>query len=85
MSVVTQTIKAEPSFLLSQQPFDAQSTHVREINESFVLSPARQFTFEERPIPELRTPRDVRVRVIATGLCGSDVSRIIHPEHHTLT
>ncbi|KAB5546892.1 chaperonin 10-like protein, partial [Coniochaeta sp. 2T2.1] len=44
-----------------------------EVNSSFVLSPEREFYYEERPVPELRTPRDVRVRVIATGLCGSDV------------
>jgi L-iditol 2-dehydrogenase len=45
-----------------------------ETNKSFVLSAAREFSYEERPAPELRTSRDVRVRVIATGLCGSDVS-----------
>lgn len=44
-----------------------------ETNNTFVLSPAREFSYEETPIPELRTSRDVRVRVIATGLCGSDV------------
>lgn len=44
-----------------------------EINNTFVLTPAREFHYEERPVPELRTSRDIRVRVIATGLCGSDV------------
>lgn len=42
-------------------------------NESFVLRPDKQFHFENRPIPRLRSTRDVRVRIIATGLCGSDV------------
>ncbi|KAJ4287159.1 Endo-1,4-beta-xylanase 2 [Kalmusia sp. IMI 367209] len=42
-------------------------------NYSFVLSPSRQFSYEEKSIPELRKSTDVRVRVIATGLCGSDI------------
>lgn len=41
---------------------------------AFVLSVDRQFSFERRKKPELVTPRDVIVEVIATGLCGSDVS-----------
>lgn len=44
-----------------------------EINNTFVLTPAREFHYEETPVPELRTSRDIRVRVVATGLCGSDV------------
>ncbi|KAL1604743.1 Endo-1,4-beta-xylanase 2 [Paraconiothyrium brasiliense] len=42
-------------------------------NRSFVLSPSLKFSYEERPTPALRTTRDVRVRIIATGLCGSDI------------
>lgn len=51
---------------------DSERTIVK--NQSFVLSPSRTFSFEDRPVPELQTRRHVRVRVIATGLCGSDVS-----------
>jgi len=43
------------------------------MNTSFVLSPTRQFAYEKRPLTPLPTPRHVRVRIIATGLCGSDV------------
>jgi L-iditol 2-dehydrogenase len=50
------------------QPEDPQN-----INEVFVLSPERYFTFEKRPIPALQNSKDVRVRIIAIGLCGSDV------------
>jgi hypothetical protein len=46
------------------------------INKTFVLSPTKQFSYEDRLIPELRTPRHVRVRVVATGLCGSDVRNL---------
>ncbi|KAF2024669.1 hypothetical protein EK21DRAFT_117579 [Setomelanomma holmii] len=51
--------------------FFRQSTE--DCNEVFVLSPDRPFSCEKRPIPQLRNSRDVRVRIIATGLCGSDI------------
>lgn len=44
-----------------------------ETNHAFVLSPSRTFSFEDRPLPELKSSRHVRVRIVATGLCGSDV------------
>lgn len=47
---------------------------VEEDDLAFVLSVDRQFSFERRKRPELVTPRDVIVEVVATGLCGSDVS-----------
>ncbi|KAJ9647012.1 Endo-1,4-beta-xylanase 2 [Coniosporium tulheliwenetii] len=47
-------------------------------NHAFVLLETRKFGFEERPMPTLQSPRDVLIRVIATGLCGSD----IHYWHH---
>jgi hypothetical protein len=45
-----------------------------ETNRSFVLTLSGTFSFEDRPVPELPSQRHVRIRVIATGLCGSDVS-----------
>ncbi|QKX52983.1 uncharacterized protein TRUGW13939_00054 [Talaromyces rugulosus] len=42
-------------------------------NRAFVLHPGGQFTFESRSVPTLDSDRDVLVRVVATGLCGSDV------------
>ncbi|KAJ5497404.1 hypothetical protein N7463_009391 [Penicillium fimorum] len=42
-------------------------------NQAFVLHPDGTFTFEERSTPTLQSDRDVIVRVMATGLCGSDV------------
>jgi hypothetical protein len=44
-----------------------------ETNCAFVLSPSMAFSFENRPMPKLQTLRHVRIRVVATGLCGSDV------------
>lgn len=32
------------------------------------------FYYENRGVPTLQSDRDVIVRVVATGLCGSDVS-----------
>ncbi|KAF2134002.1 GroES-like protein, partial [Dothidotthia symphoricarpi CBS 119687] len=43
------------------------------VNRALVLSPSLEFSYEERTIPTFRTSRDVIVRIIATGLCGSDI------------
>ena len=43
-------------------------------NEAFVLHPGGTFSYEERSKPTVQTSRDVVVQVMATGLCGSDVS-----------
>jgi hypothetical protein len=43
------------------------------VNQAFVLHPGGSFHYEQRAIPTLRSERDVLVRIIATGLCGSDV------------
>ncbi|KAL3445542.1 chaperonin 10-like protein [Aspergillus insuetus] len=48
-------------------------THSESSNQAFVLYPGGRFGFEDREIPTLQSERDVLVRVIATGLCGSDV------------
>ncbi|KAK6520243.1 hypothetical protein TWF506_000521 [Arthrobotrys conoides] len=42
-------------------------------NLSFVLAKPLDVKFEDRPIPELKDPREVLVRVRVTGICGSDV------------
>ena len=46
---------------------------------TFVLGIDRQFSFEQRPRPKPVTPKHVVVKVIATGICGSDVSIIAFP------
>ncbi|KAI1609549.1 D-xylulose reductase A [Exophiala viscosa] len=42
-------------------------------NNSFVLRGIKDVTFEERPVPKLAGPHDVRLQVNYTGICGSDV------------
>ncbi|PYH88514.1 putative sorbitol/xylitol dehydrogenase [Aspergillus ellipticus CBS 707.79] len=42
-------------------------------NQAAVLQPGGSFYYETRDIPTLQSDRDVIVKVIATGLCGSDV------------
>ncbi|KAJ9646463.1 hypothetical protein H2199_002512 [Coniosporium tulheliwenetii] len=42
-------------------------------NPSFVLEKAGQVKFEDRPVPEIKSPHDVIVEVKYTGICGSDV------------
>lgn len=45
----------------------------QETNPSFVLRAVKDVVFEDRPIPSLKDPWDVRVQVAQTGICGSDV------------
>ncbi|SPO02428.1 probable xylitol dehydrogenase [Cephalotrichum gorgonifer] len=47
-------------------------------NLSFILNKPLDLTFEERPIPTLKTDRDVLVAVNYTGICGSDVHYWLH-------
>jgi len=42
-------------------------------NPSFVLKAVKDVVFEDRPVPKLRSPKDVRVHIAQTGICGSDV------------
>lgn len=42
-------------------------------NLSFVLQSVKQVKFEDRPVPEIKSPYDVIVEVKYTGICGSDV------------
>ncbi|RAK95409.1 GroES-like protein, partial [Aspergillus ibericus CBS 121593] len=42
------------------------------INRALVLHPGGTFSYTERDIPTIQSDRDVLVRVVATGLCGSD-------------
>ena len=45
----------------------------QETNLSFVLRAVKDVIFEDRPVPTLRDPYDVRVQIAQTGICGSDV------------
>ena len=69
-----------PSYRLAQPEVASlhQSTpdggRTNDVNRAFVLSPSRTFSFEDRSVPELPSSRHVRIRIVATGLCGSDVS-----------
>lgn len=44
-----------------------------ESNLSFVLNKPLEVSFQERPVPALKSDRDVLVAIKQTGICGSDV------------
>jgi hypothetical protein len=54
-------------------------------NLSFVLEGVNKVRFEDRPVPELKTPNDVLVQVKYTGICGSDVRTcsLLSPKSHS--
>lgn len=51
--------------------------------KSVVIHAEGDVRVEERPIPQLTTGDDVRVKVVSSGLCGSDIPRIFaHGAHY---
>lgn len=49
--------------------------------KAFVFKDVGKLVFEERPIPHVREPDDVLLKVKAVGICGSDL-KIIEGKHH---
>lgn len=49
-------------------------------NLSFILEKPLSLKFEDRPVPELKSPYDVLINVKYTGICGSDVHYWQHGE-----
>ncbi|KAI5803386.1 chaperonin 10-like protein [Peziza echinospora] len=47
-------------------------------NLSFVLKKVNEVVFEDRPIPELKSDREVLIQIKVTGICGSDVHYWTH-------
>ncbi|KAK9463455.1 chaperonin 10-like protein [Lipomyces oligophaga] len=47
-------------------------------NPSFVLQKINTVKFEDRPVPELKSEKDVLVAIKQTGICGSDVHYYTH-------
>jgi D-xylulose reductase len=46
---------------------------MQDSNPSFVLPAVKDVAFEDRLIPKLQDPWNVRVQAAQTGICGSDV------------
>ncbi|GAB1744391.1 hypothetical protein NU219Hw_g1669t1 [Hortaea werneckii] len=42
-------------------------------NSTFLLGTDLSFTYEDRAVPTIQEPKQVIVRIVATGVCGSDV------------
>ena len=50
--------------------------------KSVVIHAEGDVRVEERPIPQLQTDEDVLVKVVSSGLCGSDIPRIFNHGAH---
>lgn len=50
--------------------------------KSVVVHAEGKVIVEERPLPEIKHPDDVLVRIAYSGLCGSDIPRIFHQGAH---
>ncbi len=49
--------------------------------KAFVFKDVGRLVYEERPIPHVKEPDDVLLKVKAVGICGSDL-KIIEGKHH---
>ena len=49
--------------------------------KAYVFKDVGNLVFEERPIPQVKEPDDVLLKVKAVGICGSDL-KIIEGKHH---
>ncbi|KAF2006716.1 hypothetical protein P154DRAFT_542066 [Amniculicola lignicola CBS 123094] len=47
-------------------------------NPSFILEKPGKVSYEDRPVPEIKSPYDVLVKPRWTGICGSDVHYWVH-------
>ena len=50
--------------------------------KSVVIHAEGDVRVEERPIPQLQTDEDVLVKVVSSGLCGSDIPRVFNHGAH---
>ncbi|MDL2259206.1 alcohol dehydrogenase catalytic domain-containing protein [Eubacteriales bacterium OttesenSCG-928-K08] len=41
-----------------------------------------EFAYEERPIPEIKNPTDIRLKILGVGICGTDLHILMDPPMH---
>jgi len=49
--------------------------------KAYVFKDVGNLVYEEKPIPHVKEPDDVVLKVKAVGICGSDI-KIIEGKHH---
>jgi threonine dehydrogenase-like Zn-dependent dehydrogenase len=43
---------------------------------------AVKFVYEDRPIPQIKNPNDVQIKVLGVGICGTDLHILMDPPLH---
>ena len=41
-----------------------------------------EWALEERPVPEIQNPDDVKIKVLGVGICGTDLHILMNPPMH---
>lgn len=49
--------------------------------KALVMKDVGKLVFEDRPLPQVKNPDDVLLKIKAVGICGSDV-KIVEGKHH---
>lgn len=49
---------------------------------AIIFKRAGQYAYEERPVPQIRDPEDVLLKVLGVGICGTDLHVLMDPPKH---
>ncbi|MBR0397590.1 MAG: alcohol dehydrogenase catalytic domain-containing protein [Eubacterium sp.] len=53
--------------------------------KAIVFQDTGKFVYTDRPVPEISRPDDVKFRILAASICGSDVQMLADPPGHIAT
>ncbi|KAL2064670.1 hypothetical protein VTL71DRAFT_3808 [Oculimacula yallundae] len=73
-------ITPESPTLTEARKLNEEQVDISMQNRVFVLKRKAEFAYETRPTPDLPTSKHVLIKVLATGICGSDVHYWQHGE-----
>ena len=50
--------------------------------KAIVFKGPGKFAYEDRPVPEIKNPNDVRIKILGVGICGTDLHILMDPPLH---
>ncbi|MDD2533296.1 MAG: alcohol dehydrogenase catalytic domain-containing protein [Eubacteriales bacterium] len=50
--------------------------------KSIIFKKPGEWAYEDRPIPQIKNPDDVKIKVLGVGICGTDLHVLMNPPMH---
>ena len=50
--------------------------------KAIIFKKPGEYAFEDRPIPEIKDPGDIRIKILGVGICGTDLHILMDPPLH---